>query len=53
MIDGEDPKYVNDEMINLTLDFINQHLVGLSKLVEHIENKTKWPRKDLKIPIGK
>ncbi|WP_349526490.1 hypothetical protein [Reichenbachiella sp. MALMAid0571] len=28
MIDGEDPKYVNDEMINPALDFINQHLIG-------------------------
>ncbi len=26
MIDGDDPKYVNDEMINPALDFIHQHL---------------------------
>jgi hypothetical protein len=26
MIDGEDPKYVNDEMINPALSFIHQHL---------------------------
>jgi len=26
MIDAEDPKYVNDEMINPALDFIQQHL---------------------------
>jgi len=26
MIDGEDPKYVNDEMINPALDFIQHHL---------------------------
>ncbi len=26
MIDAEDPKYVNDEMINPALDFIHQHL---------------------------
>jgi hypothetical protein len=26
MIDGNDPKYVNDEMINPALDFIHQHL---------------------------
>lgn len=26
MIDGVDPKYVNDEMINPALDFIHQHL---------------------------
>lgn len=28
MIDGDDPKYVNDEMINPALDFINQHLLN-------------------------
>lgn len=27
MIDGEDPKYVNDEMINPALDFIHQNLI--------------------------
>jgi protein-tyrosine phosphatase len=26
MIDGDDPKYVNDEMINPALDFIHKHL---------------------------
>ncbi len=26
MIDGDDPKYVNDEMINPTLEFINEHI---------------------------
>ncbi len=26
MIDGDDPKYVNDEMINPALDFIHQHI---------------------------
>lgn len=26
MIDGDDPKYVNDEMINPALDFIHEHL---------------------------
>ncbi|MEL1244046.1 dual specificity protein phosphatase family protein [Flavobacterium sp. DGU11] len=26
MIDGDDPKYVNDAMINPALDFIHQHL---------------------------
>ena len=26
MIDGEDPKYVNDEMINPALDFIHEHI---------------------------
>lgn len=26
MIDGDDPKYVNDDMINPALDFIHQHL---------------------------
>ncbi len=28
MIDGDDPKYVNDEMINPALDFIHQHLTS-------------------------
>ncbi len=28
MIDAEDPKYVNDEMINPALDFIHQHLTS-------------------------
>lgn len=28
MIDGDDPKYVNDEMINPALEFIHQHLEG-------------------------
>ncbi len=28
MIDGEDPKYVNDEMIDPALDFIHQHLTN-------------------------
>ena len=32
---------------------VHQHLVGLSKFIELIENKTKWTRKELKIPIGK
>ncbi len=32
---------------------VHQHLVGLSKFIEVIENKTKWTRKELKIPIGK
>jgi predicted protein tyrosine phosphatase len=27
MIDGEDPKYVNDSMINSALDFMHQHLL--------------------------
>lgn len=31
---------------------VHQHLVGLSKFIEHIEDKTKWNRKELKIPIG-
>ena len=26
MIDGDNPKYVNDEMINPALDFINEHI---------------------------
>jgi len=26
MIDGDDPKYVADEMINVTLDFIHKHI---------------------------
>lgn len=26
MIDGDDPKYISDEMINPTLDFIHEHL---------------------------
>jgi glucan phosphoethanolaminetransferase (alkaline phosphatase superfamily) len=32
---------------------VHQHLVGLLKFIEHIENKTKWTRKELKVPIGK
>jgi len=32
---------------------VHQHLVGLSKFIEYIENKTKWTRKELKIQIGK
>ncbi len=32
---------------------VHQHLVGLSKFIEYIENKTKWTRKELKVPIGK
>jgi len=28
MIDGEDPKYVNDVMINAALNFIHQHLTA-------------------------
>jgi hypothetical protein len=28
MIDGDDPKYVNDEMINPALDFIHQHITS-------------------------
>lgn len=32
---------------------IHQHLVGLSKFIEHIENNTKWTQKELKLPIGK
>jgi hypothetical protein len=32
---------------------VHQHLVGLPRFVEFIENKTKWTRKELKIPIGK
>lgn len=32
---------------------VHQHLVGLSKLIEFVENKTKWTRKELKVPIGK
>ena len=31
---------------------VHQHLVGLSKFVEYIEKKTKWTRKELKVPIG-
>ena len=32
MIDNEDPKYVNDEMINPALDFIQQHLNSGSEI---------------------
>jgi hypothetical protein len=32
---------------------IHQHLVGLSKFIEFLENKTKWTRKELKVPIEK
>lgn len=32
---------------------IHQHLVGLLKFIEHIENNTKWSQKELKLPIGK
>ena len=32
MIDGEDPKYVNDEMINPALDFMKQHINANSEV---------------------
>jgi uncharacterized membrane protein len=32
---------------------VHQHLVGLSEFVELIEKKTKWTRKDLKVPLKK
>lgn len=32
---------------------VHQHLVGLSKFIEFVENKTKWTHKELKVPIGK
>ncbi len=32
MIDGDNPKYVNDEMINPALDFIHQHIKNGSEV---------------------
>ncbi len=32
---------------------VHQHLVGLSKFMEYIESKTRWDRKELRVPIGK
>lgn len=32
---------------------VHQHLVGLTKFMEYIEDKTRWTRENLDVPVGK